>query len=86
VDNPVLEAARRLWWRAIDRVCGFFVLIRLSILDRIWGPEPPTPADLEREADHERLVGTFPMTGETIEPRERRAGLNRDGQIGSHYR
>ena len=69
MDNPVLEAARRLWWRAIDRVCGFFVLIRLSILDRIWRPEPPTPADLEREADHERLVGTFPMTGETIEPR-----------------
>jgi hypothetical protein len=23
VNNPVLEAVRRLWWRAIDRVCGF---------------------------------------------------------------
>jgi hypothetical protein len=52
VDNPVLEAVRRSWWRGLDRVCGFFVLIRLSILDRIHGPEPPTPADITREADH----------------------------------
>jgi hypothetical protein len=35
--NPVLERMRRLWWRVFDRVCGFFVLIRLSIRDR--GPE-----------------------------------------------
>ena len=35
VDNPVLEAMRRLWWRAIDRVCGFFVVIRLWIFDRL---------------------------------------------------
>jgi hypothetical protein len=86
VDNPVLEAVRRLSWRAIDRVCGFFVLMRLWIFDRLHGPEPPTPADLQREADHERLVRGVPMTGETIEPREDPAGLNRDGQIGSHYR
>ena len=85
VDNPVLEAVRRLWWRALDRVCGFFMLIRLSIHDRIYGPEPPTPADVEREADHERLVRTFPVAAEPIELRERRAGLNRDGQIGSPY-
>jgi len=85
VDNPVLETMRRLWWRAFDRVCGFFVLLRLSIFDRIHGPEPPTPADLTREADHERLVGAFPMTGDT-ESRERRTGLNRGGKIGSHYR
>jgi hypothetical protein len=56
VTNPVLEAIRRLWWRALDCVCAFFVLLRLSIFDRIHGPEPPTPADLQREADHERLV------------------------------
>jgi len=86
MDNPVLEAVRRSWWRGLDRVCGFLVLIRLWIIDRIYGPEPPTPADIQREADHEWLVRTFPMTGETIEPRERHAGLNRDGQIGSHYR
>jgi hypothetical protein len=74
VDNPVLETVRRLWWRAIDRVCGFFVLIRLSILDRIYGPEPATPADLQREADHDRLVRAFPMTEETIEPKNAMLG------------
>ena len=37
MDTPVLERIRRLWWRMFDRVCGFFVLIRLSSRDR--GPE-----------------------------------------------
>jgi hypothetical protein len=41
---------------------------RLSILDRIDGPEPPTPADLEREADHERHVRAFPEAGEALKP------------------
>jgi hypothetical protein len=44
--------------------------MRLSIFDRIYGPEPPTLANLQREADHERLVSAFPMAGETIEPRK----------------
>jgi hypothetical protein len=69
VRNPLLETVRRFWWRAFDRLCGFFVLIRLWIFDRIHGPEPPTPADLERDADHERLVRAFPAAGETSEPR-----------------
>ena len=86
VDNPVLEAVRRLWWRAFDRVCGFFVVIRLLIQDCIHGPEPPTPADIQREADHERLVRTFSVAAEPIEPRKRSAGLNRDGDLGSHHR
>jgi hypothetical protein len=68
VANPVLETVRRLWWRAFDRVCDFFVVIRLLIFDRIFGPEPPTPADLKREANHERLVRAFPAAGEAIEP------------------
>ena len=55
MENPLLEAIRRLWWRAFDRVCYWMVLIRLSVQDRIYGPEPPIPADLEHEADHERL-------------------------------
>jgi hypothetical protein len=85
VDNPTLEAIRRLWWRSFDRVCGFFVPIRLSIHDRIYGPEPPTPADLQREADHERLLRVFPEMDETIKPTD--YGVqNRDGEIGSHYR
>ena len=55
VSNPALETVRHLWWRALDRVCGFFVLVRLSIHDRICGPEAPTPPDLKREADHKRF-------------------------------
>jgi hypothetical protein len=83
VDNPVLEAVRRLWWRAFDRLCGRLVLIRLSILDRIYGPELPTPADKIRDAGHERLVGAFPVVGEAIEPTRYDAGQNRDGYLGS---
>jgi hypothetical protein len=59
VRNPLLETARRLWWRAFDRVCGFFVLTRLSILDRISGPEPPTPADLTRGPIESASSGLF---------------------------
>ena len=35
VDSPAIEAIRRLWRRALDRVCYCVVLIRLSIRDRI---------------------------------------------------
>ena len=35
VGNPVLETARRLWWRAFDRVCYCIVLSRLSIHDHL---------------------------------------------------
>jgi hypothetical protein len=66
--NPALEAIRRVWWRAFDRVCYCIVSLRLSIHDRMFGPEPPTPADLKRKADHERLVRVFPVPGEAIEP------------------
>jgi hypothetical protein len=41
--------------------------IRLSVRDRLYGPEPPTPADLKREADHDRLVRVFPVIGETVD-------------------
>ena len=68
VANPVLEAIRRLSWRALDRVCYWIVVIRLSIHDRIFGPEPPTLADLKREVYHERLVRAFPVADEAIEP------------------
>ena len=84
VRNPLLEAVRRLWWRAFDPVCGFFVLIRLSILDRIYGPELPTSADIQREADQERLVRALPAAGKAIEPTDY-GGQNRDGEIGSPY-
>jgi hypothetical protein len=57
VTNTALETMRRLWWRAFDRACYWVVLMRLSIDDRIYGPEPPTLPDEKREADEERLVG-----------------------------
>src|SRR5437868_15386577 len=44
VADPRLETVRRLWWRALDRGCYWVVLIRLSIHNRIYGPEPPTSA------------------------------------------
>ncbi len=64
VSNPVLEAVRRRFWRALDLFWYRIVLIRLSIFDRILGPERPTAADLKRDADHERLVSAFPAAGE----------------------
>ena len=48
IDNAVLEAVRRSSWRAFDRVCDCFVVLRLLIHDRIFGHQPPTPAELER--------------------------------------
>jgi hypothetical protein len=68
VANPVLEAMRRLSWRALDRLCYCIVLIRRSIHDRIFGPEPPRPVDLKRDTDHERLIRAFPLSSEAIEP------------------
>jgi hypothetical protein len=83
VENSSLEAIRRLGWRALDRVCDLLMVIRLLIHGRIYGPEPPTPADLKREADHERLVRVFPVVGETIEPVKSMPGRNRDLGLGS---
>jgi hypothetical protein len=59
---------RRLWWRAFDRACDWIEIMKLPIQDRIFGPEPPTSADLQREANHERLVRAFPAAAEAIEP------------------
>jgi hypothetical protein len=55
---------------SFDRACDFFVVTRLSIFDRICGPEPPISADLKCEADHERLARAFPVAGGAIEPGE----------------
>jgi hypothetical protein len=54
VNNAVLETMRRFCWRAFDRVCYWFVLVPLLILDRIFRREPPTAVDLKRETDHQR--------------------------------
>jgi hypothetical protein len=68
LSNPALETVRRLWWRAFDRVCDWIEIMKLPIQDRIFGPEPPTSADLQREVNHERLVRAFPAAAEAIEP------------------
>ena len=66
LENPWLEAIRRLLWWGFDRVCYCMVFIRLSVRDRIFGPEPPTLADLIGEDDYERLVRVFPVVDELI--------------------
>jgi hypothetical protein len=65
VNNPVLKAVRRLCWRTLDRMQGFFVGVRLSIDDRSFGPEPETPVDLQLEQDRKRLVRALPTVDET---------------------
>jgi hypothetical protein len=45
----------RLFWQALDRPACLLTLARLSLIDLIYGPEPPTPADEKREAGRARL-------------------------------
>jgi hypothetical protein len=85
MQNPSLEAIRSLWWRAFDRVCDSVALVRVSIHDRILGPESPTAADLIRKAEHERLVRAFPVVNDTIEAIKHYAGQNRERELGSPY-
>jgi hypothetical protein len=46
---------RSLVSRALDHLDYVITYTRLRILDWIRGPEPPTPADEQRERDHEPL-------------------------------
>jgi hypothetical protein len=59
VANPVLEAIRRLSWRALDRVCCWTVVIRLSVHDPIYGPEPPIPTDKNARPITRGSLGPF---------------------------
>jgi hypothetical protein len=52
-----------LFWEALDRVDYSITLVRCWAVGRIYGPEPPTPADKQREAEHERVRGALPMIG-----------------------
>jgi hypothetical protein len=40
--------------RALDRVDYLITSARLRVLDWVCGPEPLTPADEQRERDHDR--------------------------------
>jgi hypothetical protein len=51
----------RLFWEALDRVDYAVTLARCWAVDLIYGPEPPTLADKQREADYERLRKAFPF-------------------------
>jgi hypothetical protein len=53
----------RLFWEALDRIEYALTLARCWAVDRIYGPEPATAADKQREAEYEKLRETFPMIG-----------------------
>jgi hypothetical protein len=50
----------RSWSWSVDRIEYAVMSVRLAILDWICGPEPPTSADRQREADKDRLQRAFP--------------------------
>jgi hypothetical protein len=56
-----ITALPRFWSWVIDRIEYSVTSLRLAILDWIYGPEIPTPADREREAQKERLRQAFPL-------------------------
>jgi hypothetical protein len=70
----------RLLWEVLDRIDYAVALARCWAVDRIYGPEPPTSADKQREAKHGRLreaftvidlAGTIEVDGESrtyVEP------------------
>lgn len=50
----------KLFWQVIDRFEYAVTSMRLAIVDRVYGPDPPTQADRQREAEKERLQRAFP--------------------------
>jgi len=50
---PAQHHLSRCFWQELDRTAGAAALVWLSILDRICGPEPPTPADEKRDTHFE---------------------------------
>jgi hypothetical protein len=51
----------RLFWRLFDAVDYAIMSARLRLVDIIYGPEPPTPADRQREIKKERLQRAFAL-------------------------
>ena len=51
---------RRLFWRVAEQLDYLVTLARLRILDAVYGPEPETPADRQRQPDRERIESAFP--------------------------
>jgi hypothetical protein len=53
----------RVFWRVLDCVDYAVTYVKCWAVDVIYGPEPPTAADKQREAEREKLRETFPMIG-----------------------
>jgi hypothetical protein len=51
---------RSLVSRALDYLDYVITYARLRVFDWIYGPEPLTPADKQRERDRDRLRKAFP--------------------------
>jgi hypothetical protein len=49
----------RLLLRMVDAAANAVMSARLRIVDWIYGPEPPTPADRQRETEKGRLQRAF---------------------------
>jgi hypothetical protein len=59
----LISCVTRLFWEALDRADYAVTYVKCWAVDLIYGPEPPTPADRQRKAEHERLREAFPMIG-----------------------
>jgi hypothetical protein len=55
-----LSVLSELWSWAVDRIEYAITSARLTIVDKVCGPEPPTQADRQREAVKEELRRAFP--------------------------
>jgi hypothetical protein len=54
------EVVTSVWTWITDRIDYLVTSVRLAIVDKICGPEPPTEADRQREAQKEELHRAFP--------------------------
>jgi hypothetical protein len=53
-----------IFWEALDRINYAVGVVRCWAVDLIYRPVTPTPADGEREADHERLIASLEFSVE----------------------
>jgi hypothetical protein len=59
-SNITAIRVRRFWSWVADRIEYAAISVRLAIVDKVCGPQPPTHADRQREAEHGRLQRAFP--------------------------
>jgi hypothetical protein len=67
--------------RALDHLDWVITYARLRILDWIYGPEPLTPADEQRERNRDRLRKAFPKVDIDDQHRSWGAGLMRNSLL-----